>query len=92
MVVVPNSNAVDRIAEITKDLCTIEVAGMEHFIGVRFIDKFKTNPVTSKRDYLSLQDDKTGYYFVDKEGKAFVGTIGEERQEIDRVQITVVNV
>ena len=92
MVVVPNSNAVDRIAEITKDLCAIEVAGMEHFIGVRFIDKFKTNPVTSKRDYLSLQDDKTGYYFVDKEGKAFVGTIGEERQEIDRVQITVVNV
>lgn len=92
MVVVLNSNATNRIAEITKALCAIDVAGMEHFIGVRFVDKFKTHPVTSKRDYLSLQNDKTGYYFVDENDNAFVSNIGEEKQAIDKKEILVVSV
>ena len=91
MVVVLNSNAIDRIAEITKELCAINVAGMEHFIGIRFVDKFKTNPVTAKRDYLSLQQDKTGYFLVDKNDNVFVTTIGEEKQAIDKTEITVFN-
>ncbi len=91
MVVVLNSNATDRIAEITKELCAIEVAGMEHFIGVRFVDKFKTHPVTSKRDYLSLQNDKTGYYFVDTNNNAFAINIGEKKRSIDKAEIKVVD-
>ena len=92
MVVVINSNAVDRIADITKELCSIDVAGMEHFIGVRYVDKFKTHPVTSKRDYLSLQNDKNGYFFVDKDEKAFTTNIGEEKQSIDKTEIKIINV
>ena len=92
MVVVLNSNATDRIAEITKELCAIEVAGIEHFLGVRFVDKFKTHPVTSKRDYLSLQNDKTGYYFVDTNNNGFVINIGEEKRSIDKSEIKVVKV
>jgi acyl-coenzyme A synthetase/AMP-(fatty) acid ligase len=92
MVVVLNSNAVDKIADITKELCSIDVVGMEHFIGVRYVDKFKTHPVTSKRDYLSLQNEKKGYFFVDKDEKTFVTNIGEGKQAIDKNEIKVVTV
>ena len=92
MVVVLNSNATDKIAEITKELCDIDVAGMQHFIGVRFVDKFKTHPVTSKRDYLSLQDDKEGYFFVDKAGNAFTTNIGEGKIEIGSNDICIIKV
>lgn len=92
MVVVLNSNAVDRIAKITKELCSIDVAGMEHFIGVRYVDKFKTHPVTSKRDYLSLQNDKTGYFFADENDNVFVTDIGEEKRSIDAAEIKVISV
>lgn len=92
MVVVLNSNAINRIAEVTKELCAIDVAGMEHFIGVRYVDKFKTHPVTAKRDYLSLQNDKTGYYFVDENDNVFVSNIGEEKQMINKTSIKIVNV
>lgn len=42
------------------------MAGIEYSIGTKFIDKFKTNPVTAKRDYLSLVDDKYGYYSINR--------------------------
>lgn len=92
MVVVLNSNAINRIAEVTKELCAIDVAGMEHFIGVRYVDKFKTHPVTSKRDYLSLQNDKTGYYFVDENDNVFVSDIGKEKKITNKTSIKIVNV
>lgn len=92
MVVVLNSNAANRIAEITKELCAIKVAGMEYFMGIRFVDKFKTHPVTAKRDYLTLQNDKIGYYSVDTNDNAFVINIGEEKRSIDKSEITVVDV
>ena len=92
MVVVLNSNATNRIADITKELCSIDVAGMEHFIGVRYVDKFKTHPVTSKRDYLSLQNDKEGYFFVDKNGNAFMSNVGEKKREIRKDDMTVVTI
>jgi non-ribosomal peptide synthetase component E (peptide arylation enzyme) len=92
MVVVLNSNSTNRLAEITKDLCSIDVAGMEHLIGVRFVDKFKTHPVTSKRDYLSLQEDKSGYFFVDEQNNIFVTDIGDAKQKIDRANIKIFNV
>lgn len=92
MVVVLNSNAINRIAEVTKELCAIDVAGMEHFIGVRYVDKFKTHPVTAKRDYLSLQNDKTGYYFVDENDNVFVSDIGKEKKITNKTSIKIVNV
>lgn len=92
MVVVLNSNATDRIVDITKELCSIDIDGMEYFIGIRFVDKFKTHPVTSKRDYLSLQEDKTGYFFVDEQNNVFVTDIGDAKQKIDRANIKIFNV
>ena len=89
MVVVLNSNAVNRMAEVTKAICAVDVPGMQHFIGVRFVDKFRTHPVTSKRDYLSLQNDRDGYFFVDKDGNVFATNIGEEKQPIEKTEITV---
>lgn len=89
MVVVLNSNAVNRMVEITKAICAVDVPGMQHFIGVRFVDKFRTHPVTSKRDYLSLQNDRDGYFFVDKDGNVFATNIGEEKQPIEKSEITV---
>lgn len=41
-----------------------KVPGIGYSIGTKFVDKFKTNPVTAKRDYLSLTDDKFGYYSI----------------------------
>lgn len=90
MVVVLNSSAVDRIAGITKELCSIDVAGMEHFIGIRFVDKFKTHPVTSKRDYLSLQNDKCGYFSADENG-FYCTNIGESKKTISETEIALAN-
>ena len=90
MVVVLNSNAVDRIADITKELCAIDAAGMEYFIGIRYVDKFKTHPVTSKRDYLSLQNDKSGYFSADENG-FYCTNIGESKTTISETEIVVAN-
>lgn len=68
IVVVMRNDCKDNLADIVRDLCSIEVSGIEHLLGVKFVNKFKTNPVTSKRDYLSLQDDKSDYFYVDKDG------------------------
>lgn len=92
MVVVLNNSSIDRISNITKELCAINVAGMEHLIGIRFVDKFKTNPVTSKRDYLSLANDKTGYFFVDENENVFLTNVGEEKQVVNKNEITVITV
>ena len=61
---------------------------MEYLFGVKVIDNFKTNPITFKRDYLSLQNDLTGFYFIDKNEHLFTGGIGGERKQIgyDEIQ------
>ena len=69
IVVVPKHVWKDRLDMIVKELCSLKVDGMEYLIGIRFVDKFKTNPVTSKRDYLSLTDERQGYCFVDENGQ-----------------------
>ena len=92
MVVVLNNSSIDRISNITKELCAINVAGMKHLIGIRYVDKFKTHPVTSKRDYLSLQEDKTGYFFVDEQNNVFVTDIGDAKKKINRANIKIFNV
>ena len=62
IVVVLKQEWKDRISEVLKYISNIKVPGSEYLLGTRFIDKFKTNPITSKRDYLSLTEDKDGYY------------------------------
>lgn len=56
----------NRAAEVLRDLYAIDVPGMEYLLGIRFVDKFKTNPITAKRDYLTLTDETTGYYSYDQ--------------------------
>jgi len=51
-----------RKEEILDYISNINLDGMQFLIGTKFIDKFKTNPITAKRDYLVLPEDKTGYY------------------------------
>ena len=52
----------DRMQEVLEYISILKVPGIEYLIGTRFIDKFKTNPITAKRDYLSLPNEKNGYY------------------------------
>lgn len=62
IVAVLNEEWKSRKEEILEYISKIEIEGIELLIGTKFIDKFKTNPVTSKRDYLVLTDDTYGYY------------------------------
>lgn len=52
----------DEKEKVLKEIYHISVDGIKYLYGVKFIDNFKTNPVTSKRDYLSLANDMEGYY------------------------------
>ena len=71
IVVVLKQEWQDRIGEVLEYISNIDVPGCEHLIGTRFVDKFKTNPITAKRDYLSLSDERTGYYRFDNKNNAF---------------------
>ena len=73
-----NAEYAGKQADVLKDLCNLNVAGMEHLIGVKFIDKFKTNPVTSKRDYLSLNNEKDGFIII-KDGKTFEAVVSGDK-------------
>ena len=72
------------------EIFAIDAAGMEYFIGIRYVDKFKTHPVTSKRDYLSLQNDKSGYFSADENG-FYCANIGESKTAISETEIVVAN-
>lgn len=50
------------LSSILKYIADLKLPGMEYLIGTRFISHFDTNPITAKRDYLSLQNYKEGYY------------------------------
>lgn len=91
VVAVLNSKARERIVDITRELCNIDVPGIEYLIGIRYINKFKTNSVTAKRDYLTLQNDTIGYFFVNSEGKLYQTDIGVKKKLIDKSKIIVVN-
>lgn len=65
VVVVLNKEWESRKEEVLEYISNIEIDGMNLLIGTKFIDRFKTNPITSKRDYLSLPEDTYGYYKKD---------------------------
>lgn len=62
IVVVLKQEWQDKMSEIVKYISSLKVPGIEYLLGTRFIDKFKTNLITAKRDYLSLPNEKEGYY------------------------------
>lgn len=66
---------------------------MEYLIGVRYVDKFKTNPVTAKRDYLSLVNDTTDYYIVDNTtGTISRGDVGGDKVSISDADVAITKV
>lgn len=80
IVVVVKQEWKDRLSEVLKYISNIKLDGMKYLIGTRFIDKFKTNPITSKRDYLSLPLEKNGYYMYDINiGQIFERDIDQEQ-------------
>ena len=89
IVIVLKNNIGIQAAEIIKQICAIDVPGMEYLIGVKIIDNFKTNPITFKRDYLCLQNDPTGYYLADKKGNLFSTVVDGKRKQIDPHEITI---
>jgi len=89
MVVVLNAEYKQQTVEVLKQLCAIDLPGMRHLLGVKFIENFRTNPVTSKRDYLSLKDDKKGYYIID-EAVVYISDVGEKRRSVDGRKIEIV--
>lgn len=64
-VVVLKHESKDKKEKVLKEIYNISVDGIKYLYGVKFIDNFKTNPVTSKRDYLSLANDMEGYSTLD---------------------------
>lgn len=89
LVVVVKSNWRERLSQVLESLCMMKVPGMECLIGVRFIDKFRTNPVTSKRDYLSLQNERDGYYYMDGQRNVFMLDVDGEKKKVNEVDIRV---
>ncbi|MBQ9071913.1 MAG: AMP-binding protein [Bacilli bacterium] len=74
IVTVLNKEWESRKEEVLDYISNIKLDGMEFLIGTKFIDKFKTNPITAKRDYLILPEDKTGYYKKIKQFNTFIQT------------------
>ena len=74
IVIVLNKEWESKTKEILDYISNIKLDGMKYLIGTKFIDKFKTNPITAKRDYLVLPEDKTGYYKKIKEENLFIQT------------------
>ena len=76
IVVVLEKTWESRKEEVLKYISSLDVDGTQFLVGTKFISNFKTNPVTSKRDYLALADDITGYYkFNSNNGKYYQSDI-----------------
>lgn len=83
----------DKVASVLRDISAIDVPGMEYLLGIRFIDKFKTNPITAKRDVLSLPEETTDYYLVDKDSDAIYRVdIGTGKTIVTDKDVTIITV
>lgn len=87
IVVVPQADT--DLSNLLKEICALDIPGMEHLIGVRFIKRFNTNPVTSKRDYLSLQKETNNYYYIGKNGECLLFSVGREPKGINPDEIRI---
>lgn len=78
----------NKLDVVVKDLLSLDVAGIEYLIGTRFIDNFKTNEITAKRDILSLQEIKHGYYKFNKEDNLYYQTDFEREDQVQNYPIS----
>lgn len=62
IVVVVKQEWKNRLEEILNYIKNINIPGSDYIIGTRFIERFATNPITAKRDYLILPEFKDAYY------------------------------
>jgi acyl-coenzyme A synthetase/AMP-(fatty) acid ligase len=89
IVCVLKNNTTNDLLTTLKDIYSIQIPEIKYLIGVRFINNFDTNPVTSKRDYLSLSNYKTDYYSIDEYGNIFCNDIGKSKIEISTDKIKI---
>lgn len=89
IVVVPKEGAKSNLEELLRKIYSIEIAGMQHLIGVRFIKNFKTHPVTSKRDYLCLTNIRDGYYSINEDNDIVITDVEGNKTVISGSQIEV---
>lgn len=83
----------DRTTSVLRDLSVIDAPGSEYLLGIRFIDKFKTNPITGKRDVLTLPQETTNYYIFDKaDGKIYRVNIGVGKTAVTERDVLIVKV
>ena len=83
----------DRAASVLRDLSMINTTGTEYLLGIRFIDRFKTNPITGKRDVLTLPQETTDYYIFDKaDGKIYRVNIGVGKTAVADRDVLIVKV
>lgn len=66
IVVVLNEEWEDKKLEVLNYINNIDLESMKYILGTKFISRFKTNPITGKRDQLALLEDKYGYYRKNK--------------------------
>lgn len=78
----------NQLYEIGCAVSSLDVAGMEYLIGMKFVDKFATNPVTGKRDYLSLPLNREGYFTI-QAGQAYAVDIGGGKRKISKDEIRI---
>ena len=57
IVVVPRNEWRDKLDTILSEVSSIETPGIRHLMGVAFIQAFKTNAITSKRDVYGLPNE-----------------------------------
>lgn len=81
-VVVLHPDWEDRAKDILYYIANMSVDGVNYLLGTRFVDKFKTNPVTAKRDYLSLTDEKEGYYSYRDTGVFCECNVAEDQSDM----------
>ena len=74
IVIVVKQEWKDKLKEILTYINNLKTPGMNLVIGTRFISHFNTNPITAKRDYLSLTDYLDGYYQLDSKSNIVLQT------------------
>ena len=75
---------------VLEKICSLCVPGMVYLLGIKFIENFKTNPVTSKRDSLSLYEDTKRYYTTDGKGGFYCVDVGGDRTPIAAEDVRII--
>lgn len=83
LVIVVSQEWQNKLKEILEYINQINVPGSKYLIGTRFIDNFKTNPITAKRDYICLTEQKQGYYKLFENDRMVYQTDIDEKEHFN---------